>query len=106
MSNFLELSIVNISQLTEEENFLLQTSKKSEKLGDFIKNSIPKSDKSWLADLKTWQFSNRWIKNISDICLEEYDQVFFDYGTLLLDLKDPKNYEEFKSKILDKQILD
>jgi len=106
MSNFLELSIANLSQLTEDENFLLQTSKKSEKLGDFIRNSIPKSDKSWLPDLKTWEFSNRWIKNISDICLEEYDQVFFDYGTLLLDLKDPGNYEEFKSKILDNQILD
>ena len=106
MSNFLELSIANLSQLTEDENFLLQISKKSERLGDFIKSSIPKSDKSWLADLKTWQFSNSWIKNISDICLEEYDQVFFDYGTLLLDLKDPGNYEEFKSKILDKQILD
>lgn len=106
MSNFLELSIANLSKLTEEENFLLQISKKSEKLGDFIKSNIPKSDKSWLADLKTWEFSNRWIKNISDICLEEYDQVFFDYGTLLLDLKDPKNYKEFKCKILDKQKSD
>jgi hypothetical protein len=106
MSNFLELSIANLSQLTEDENFLLQISKKSERLSDFIKNDIPKSEKSWLADLKTWQFSNTWIKSISDICLEEYDQVFFDYGTLLLDLKDPKNYEEFKSKILNKKILD
>jgi len=106
MSNFLELSIANLSKLTEDENFLLQISKKSDKLGDFIKNSIPKSDKSWLADLQTWEFSNRWIKNISDICLEEYDQVFFDYGALLLDLKDPKNYKEFKIKILDKQTSD
>jgi len=106
MSNFLELSIANLSQLTEDENFLLQVSRKSEKLGDFIKNGIPKSDKSWLADLKTWEFSNRWIKNISDICLEEYEQVFFDYGTLLLDLKDLGNYKEFKMKILDKQISD
>jgi len=102
MPNFLELSIANLSQLAEDENFLLQISKKSEKLGDFIKNSIPKSDKCWLADLKTWQFSNKWIKSISDICLEEYDQVFFDYGTLLLDLKDQKNFKEFKSKILDR----
>jgi transcription elongation factor GreA-like protein len=62
MSNFLELSIVNLSQLAEEENFLLQTSKKSEKLGDFIKNSIPKSDKCWLTDLKPGSFQIDGLK--------------------------------------------
>jgi hypothetical protein len=96
-----ELSIANLSQLTDEENFLLQVSKKSGKLSGFIKNDIPDSEKQWLADFKSWELSNNWLKIISDICISEYDQVFFDVGEELFDLKDSIGYEEFRKKILD-----
>ena len=100
MSDNIELSIANLSQLAENDLFLLQVSKKSEKLNGFIKNSIPPKDKSWLSDLKSWELANKWLSDISNICLEEYEQVFFDYGEELLDLKDQQNYKEFKKKIL------
>jgi hypothetical protein len=100
MPNNIELSIANLSQLAENDLFLLQISKKSEKLNGFIKNNIPSKDKNWLSDLKSWELANKWLNDISNICLEEYEQVFFDYGEELLDLKDPQNYKEFKKKIL------
>jgi hypothetical protein len=96
-----ELSIANLSQLTDEENFLLQVSKNSGKLSGFIKNDIPDSEKQWLADFRSWELNNNWLKIISDICISEYDQVFFDVGEELFDLKDSKGYEDFRKKILD-----
>ncbi|MBM3712881.1 MAG: hypothetical protein FJW56_05540 [Actinobacteria bacterium] len=102
MSGDIKLSIANISQLSEDEIFLLQISKKSEKLSDFIKAAVPKNDKNWLSDLKSWEIKNKWIKDISDICIEEYEQVFFDFGKELLDLKNPEDYRSFKEKILSK----
>jgi hypothetical protein len=100
MPNNIELSIANLSQLAENDLFLLQISKKSEKLNSFIKNNVPPKDKNWLSDLKSWELANKWLNDISNICLEEYEQVFFDYGEELLDLKDQQNYKEFKRKIL------
>ena len=102
MSGDVELSIANLSKLSEDENFLLQISKRSEKLSNFIKASVPKGDKNWLADLKSWEINNRWIKDISDICILEYEQVFFDFGKELFDLKNPEDYKSFKEKILDR----
>ncbi|MBM3706844.1 MAG: hypothetical protein FJW69_00670 [Actinobacteria bacterium] len=102
LSGDIKLSIANISQLSEDEIFLLQISKKSEKLSDFIKAAVPKNDKNWLSDLKSWEIKNKWIKDISDICIEEYEQVFFDFGKELLDLKNPEDYRSFKEKILSK----
>jgi len=104
LSGDIELSIANISQLSENENFLLQISKKSEKLSGFIKASVPKNEKNWLSDLKSWEINNKWIKDISDICIEEYEQVFFDFGKELFDLKNQNDYRSFKEKILDKKI--
>lgn len=95
-----QLSIANLSQLSMDKNFLLQVSKKSEKLSSFIKNSIPGGDKSWLADFKSWEINKKWIKNISDICISEYEQVFFDMGEELFDLKDEENYNDFKKRVL------
>ena len=100
MPNNIELSIANLSQLAENDLFLLQISKKSEKLNGFIKNNVPSKDKNWLSELKSWELANKWLNDISNICLEEYEQVFFDYGEELLDLKDQQNYKEFKKKIL------
>ncbi len=96
-----ELSIANLSQLSEEKKFLLQVSSKSERLLNFIKNDIPGTEKEWLADFKSWEMTHNWLKIISDICINEYDQVFFDIGDELYDLKDPQNYQTFKKKILD-----
>ena len=101
MSAEKELSIANLSQLTGEMNFLLQVSMKSEKLSGFIKNDIPNSEKEWLADFKSWEINHNWLKIIGDICIAEYDQVFFDVGEELFDLKDLQGYEDFKAKILD-----
>ena len=103
MSNEFELSIANLSYLSENENFLLQVSKKSDKLTGFIKSSIPGTEKNWFSDLKSWEIRNKWLKDVSDICISEYDQVFFDMGEELFDLKDPKNYKDFKKRILSKQ---
>jgi len=102
MPGEIELSIANLSQLSEDENFLLQVSKKSEKLSSFIKANVPNVDKNWLADLKSWEINYKWIGDISNICISEYEQVFFDFGKELFDLKDPKDYKSFKEKILDK----
>jgi len=102
MTKELDFSIANLSYLFEDENFLLQVSKKSDRLNEFIKSSIPGAEKTWLSDFKSWEIRNRWLKSIGDICIEEYDQVFFDMGEDLFDLKDSKNYTEFKKNILDK----
>lgn len=96
-----DISIANLSQLSVERNFLLQFSKKSEKLSSFIKNNIPSAEKTWLADFKSWEINKKWIKDISQICILEYDQVFFDIGEELFDLKDKKNYDDFKKRVLD-----
>ncbi|MCE5329321.1 hypothetical protein LLG07_03180 [bacterium] len=95
-SNF-ELSIANLSFFSDTGSFLLQTSSKNSVLNDFIKNTIPKNDKNWLNDLKSWEISNIWILKIADLCIDAYDQVFFDRGDeILLDLKDDKSFKKFK----------
>ncbi|MBC7333235.1 MAG: hypothetical protein H5T85_02045 [Actinobacteria bacterium] len=99
-----ELSIANLSWLTKKDNFLLQFSKKSKKLDDFIENTIPKNERSWLSDLESWEIKNKWLLKVSDICLKEYDQVFFDYGEELYDLKDPENYQRFREKLLEEEL--
>jgi len=96
-----DLSIANISFLTDKVDFLLQVSKKSIKLDHFIKDNIPGGDKNWLSDLKSWKLNNKWLLQISDICLADYDQVFYDCGEELLDLNDSKNYQTFREKILE-----
>jgi len=100
MQDEIKLSIANLSQLSEQENFLLQVSKKSGQLSKFIKSAIPASEKEWLSDYKSWEISKKWIKEISDICISEYEQVFFDIGDELFDLKDSSNYQDFKKKII------
>ena len=102
MTKELDFSIANLSYLFEDENFLLQVSRKSERLSEFIKSSVPASEKAWLSDFKSWEIKNTWLKSIGDICIDEYDQVFFDMGEDLFDLKDSKNYKDFKEKVLDK----
>lgn len=99
-----ELSIANLSWLSESNNFLLQASKKSSELDNFIKNNIPAGEKNWLVDLKSWKISSKWLLKISDICLKEYDQVFFDHGEELLDLKDPDSYQKFREKLLQESM--
>jgi hypothetical protein len=98
-SNF-EISIANLSFLSDSSSFLLQTSIKNECLSDFIKSSIPKNDKAWLSDLKSWEINNIWIFEVTKICLNAFDQVFFDRGDeILLDLKDEKSFQRFKSLV-------
>lgn len=100
MQDEIKLSIANLSQLSEQENFLLQVSKKSDQLSKFIKSTIPASEKEWLSDYKSWEINKKWIKEISDICISEYEQVFFDIGEELFDLKDGSNYQDFKKKFI------
>ncbi len=99
-----DLSIANISSLTNKVEFLLQVSVKSDKLDKFIKEEIPSGDKNWLADLKSWKLKSKWLLKVSDICLKDYDQVFFDCGDELLDLNDSRNYQTFREKILEELI--
>ena len=101
MASDRDLSIANISSLTDKVDFLLQVSKKSRKLDYFIKNNVPTGEKNWLSDLRSWKLNNKWLLKISDICLKDYDQVFFDCGEELLDLNDSKNYQTFREKILE-----
>lgn len=98
------LSIANISSLSDKVDFLLQVSRKSKNLDSFIKDNVPPGEKSWLGDLKSWKLNNKWLLEISDICLEDYDQVFFDCGEELLDLNDSKNYQTFRERILEELI--
>jgi hypothetical protein len=102
MQDEIKLSIANLSQLSEQENFLLQVSIKSDQLSKFIKSTIPASEKEWLSDYKSWEINKKWIKEISDICISEYEQVFFDIGEELFDLKDGSNYQDFKKKFIGK----
>jgi hypothetical protein len=102
MTKELEFSIANLSYLFEDENFLLQVSRKSDRLSEFIKSNVPASEKAWLSDFKSWEIKNNWLKSIGNICIDEYDQVFFDMGEDLFDLKDAKNYKDYKEKVLDK----
>ncbi len=95
------LSIANISSLTNKIDFLLQASMRSKKLDDFIKKEIPSGEKEWLIDLKSWKLNSKWLLKISDICLKEFDQVFYDCGDELLDLNDSKNYQAFRERILE-----
>ncbi len=104
MADDMDLSIANISSLTSKVDFLLQVSKKSKKLDYFIKRSVPAGDKSWLSDLKSWKLNRKWLLKVSDICLKDYDQVFFDCGEELLDLNNPKNYQTFREKILEESM--
>ncbi len=98
-SNF-EISIVNLSFLSDSGSFLLQASIKNEELNDFIKNSIPKNDKTWLSELKSWELNIKWIREVTKICLIAFEQVFFDRGDeILLDLKDEKSFKKFNDLI-------
>ena len=99
-----DLSIANISSLTNKVEFLLQVSKKSKRLDNFIKKEIPSGEKNWLIDLKSWKLKSRWLLKISDICLKDYDQVFYDCGDELLDLNDSKNYQAFRERILEEMM--
>jgi hypothetical protein len=95
-----EISIVNLSLLSDSNSFLMQASIKNTELSDFIKNSIPKNDKTWLSDLKSWEINNKWILEVTKICLNAFEQVFFDRGDeILLDLKDEKSFKRFKTLV-------
>ena len=100
MSSNFEISIANLSLLSNSSSFLLQTSIKNTDLSDFIKNSIPKNNKTWLSDLKSWEIDNKWILEITKICLNVFGQVFFDRGDeILLDLKDEKSFKRFNTLV-------
>ena len=96
-----KISIANLSWLSDTSNFLLQTSKKSEVLEKYIKEDLPKDQRKWIQDLSTWEISTKSILGVSDICLEEYDQVFFDYGDELFDLNNEKSYQRFREKVIE-----
>jgi hypothetical protein len=51
--------------------------------------------------LSSWEISIKSILDVSDICLKEYDQVFFDYGDELFDLNDEKSYQRFREKVIE-----
>lgn len=95
------ISIANLSLLNEKNYFLIQVSKKSTKLEDFLKKEIPSKDKAWMPDLKSWEINKKWLLKVSDICREEYDQVFFDFNEELYDLNDTQNYQQFREKIIE-----
>ncbi|MHB1376938.1 MAG: hypothetical protein ACYCXB_05870 [Candidatus Humimicrobiaceae bacterium] len=99
VSNF-EISIVNLSFLSDSGSFLLQASVKNTELSDFIKTSIPNNDKTWLSDLKSWEINIKWILEVTKICLNNFEQVFFDSGDeILLDLKDEKSFRRFNTLV-------
>ncbi|MGM0367653.1 MAG: hypothetical protein ACQEP2_03630 [Actinomycetota bacterium] len=95
------ISIANLSFLNENDNFLIQVSEKSKKLGDFIKKEIPTTEKAWIPDLKSWEIHKKWLQKVSDICREDYDQVFFDFNEELYDLHNEENYQKFREKIIE-----
>ena len=101
MAKSVELSIANLSCLTHKEEFLLQVSKSSKVLKIFIEDEIPKKERTWLNDLSSWKLKSKWLLKISDLCLKDYDQVFFDCGEELLDLNDSNHYQSFREKILE-----
>ncbi len=101
LAKSVELSIANLSCLTQKDEFLLQVSKRSKVLKNFIEKEIPDKEKNWLRDLNSWKLKSKWLLKISDICLKDYDQVFFDCGEELLDLNDSNHYQSFREKILE-----
>lgn len=101
MSKNIELSIANLSCLTQKDEFLLQVSTSSKEITRFIEEEIPDKQRSWLADLKSWRIKIKWLLKISELCLNNYDQVFFDCADELLDLNDPDNYQTFREKIIE-----
>ena len=101
METDFDLNIANLSYLTDVNKFLLQVSKNNPVLSEFIKNKIPKKDIFWLSELKSWEISRKWVLEIANICIEVYDQVFFDHeDELLLDLTEKNAYMEFKKRVL------
>lgn len=96
-----DLKIANLSCLSLKDEFLLQVSSKSNKIDKFIEKEIPKKEKSWLSDLNSWRLKIKWLLKLSELCLNDYDQVFFDCGDELLDLNDPDNYQSFREKIIE-----
>jgi len=97
----MDISIANLSCLTQKDEFLLQVSSKSGNITKFIKNEIPTRERTWLTDLKSWKIKIKWLLKISELCLDDYDQVFFDCGEELLDLNDSENYQSFREKIIE-----
>jgi len=96
-----DLKIANLSCLSLKDEFLLQVSSKSNKIDKFIEKEIPKKEKSWLSDLNSWRLKIKWLLKLSELCLNDYDQVFFDCDDELLDLNDPDNYQSFREKIIE-----
>jgi hypothetical protein len=101
MPKGIDLSIANLSCLTQKDEFLLQASTTSREITRFIEEEIPEGQRSWLADLKSWRIKIKWLLKLSELCLENYDQVFFDCGDELLDLNDQENYQTFREKIIE-----
>ncbi|MCJ7665497.1 MAG: hypothetical protein MUO59_02020 [Actinobacteria bacterium] len=101
MSKDMEISIANLSCMTPKDEFLLQVSSSSRDITSFIEDEIPAKERTWLADLKSWKIKIKWLLKISELCLNDYDQVFFDCGEELLDLNDSKNYQSFREKIIE-----
>ena len=101
MSKGMDLSIANLSCLTQKDEFLLQVSATSREITRFIEEEIPDSQRSWLADLNSWRIKIKWLLKLSELCLDNFDQVFFDCGDELLDLNDPENYQSFREKIIE-----
>lgn len=101
MTEDMDISIANLSCMTQKDEFLLQVSSKSNKITKFIKSEIPAKERSWLSELKSWKIKIKWLLKISELCLNDYDQVFFDCGEELLDLNDSENYQTFREKIIE-----
>jgi len=97
----MDISIANLSCLTQKDEFLLQVSSNSSNITKFIKSEIPARERTWLTDLKSWKIKIKWLLKISELCLNDYDQVFFDCGEELLDLNDSENYQSFREKIIE-----
>ena len=90
MAKDMDISIANLSCLTQKDEFLLQVSSKSNN-----------KERNWLTELKSWKIKIKWLLKISELCLNDYDQVFFDCGEELLDLNDSENYQTFREKIIE-----
>ena len=101
MSKSINMKIANLSCLSEKNEFLLQVSSISKEITKFIEKEIPKKERSWLTDLNSWRIKIKWLLKLSELCIDNYDQVFFDCGDELLDLNDPKNYQSFREKIIE-----
>ena len=101
MAKDMDISIANLSCMTQKDEFLLQVSSKSSNITKFIKSEIPAKERTWLTDLKSWKIKIKWLLKISELCLNDYDQVFFDCAEELLDLNDSGNYQTFREKIIE-----